>query len=309
MIKFLIKSLLFTLIILGILLFFSSKFKRKYNLKTDYLAAIIDKENRAKSIKADKILFVGGSNLAFGINSEEIEKQLNHKVVNLGLHAGLSLKFMLNQAQHLSQKGDIVILNLEYPLYLDNFNPDIDLIQFTQELYPASKKYYEFNLKEQLESEYERFKKYFEEQEFKVDSVFNRELFNNYGDNIGHLNKKPLVKLIDRQPIDLIEISNSIKLLQDFETACQAKGVLVYITFPCYPKSEFVGQNKERIIRLVDLLYKKTPGIKILGTPEENTFPDNYFYDTIYHLNAKGREFRTQILINDLKSVVTSANP
>src|SRR5258708_4132609 len=64
----------------------------------DYLGASAEKEKRENSISRPKIILVGGSNLAFGINSEIIEKEFKMPVVNMGLHAGLGLEFTLNEA-------------------------------------------------------------------------------------------------------------------------------------------------------------------------------------------------------------------
>ncbi|HEX7366410.1 MAG TPA: hypothetical protein VF273_04900 [Pelobium sp.] len=300
--KFLIKSLVFLLLISTVVFGFSITFKRKYDLKTDYLATLIDKEARLNSLDSNRLILVGGSNLAFGVNSAMIENALPLKVANLGLHAGLSLTFMINEASSLMKKGDIVVLNPEYPLYLDSFDPDIDLIQFANELYPASKAYYHFSVEEMLKGRYEKFKKFFQPDPFKVDSVFNREGFNKYGDNIRHLTRKPLAHLIDRKPINPIEVTKAVALLEKFSEKCQQKGVKVFITYPPYPKSEYVGKNKARIDALDVQLRQKTTAINFIDKPSDYVFPDSLFYDTIYHLNKYGREIRTKMLIEDLRS-------
>lgn len=302
--KFFLKSFLFVFLLAVILFYFSSKFERKYHKETDYLAALIDKESRLNNLNNNRLILVGGSNLAFGLNCELIEEKLPVKVSNLGLHAGLSLKFMINEVNSLMKSGDVIILNLEYPLYLNAFEPDIDLIQFTQEIYPKTKAYYQFNPLELFEARYEKFKKYFEEQDFKTDSVFNRKKFNKYGDNIGHLNKPSLLKLIDRKPIEPIEISNSLSILKDFYSNCKAKNVKVFIAYPSYPTSEFLGKNKERILELNQKLKEDLPEIPLINTPNRYVFTDDNFYDTIYHLNAKGRYKRTLLFIDDLKKVI-----
>lgn len=64
---------------------------RYYN--DNYDSILIDKVNRLKSIKEPKIILVGDSNLAFGINSKKIEDELEMSVVNLGLHNVLGNAF------------------------------------------------------------------------------------------------------------------------------------------------------------------------------------------------------------------------
>ncbi len=282
-------------------LFFSSRFQRQKNPHTDYLAALIDKENHLNSLDSNRLILVGGSNLAFGIDSRLMEKKLSKQVANLGLHAGLSLPFMLNEASHLMKTGDVVVLNLEYPLYLDNFDPDIDLIQFAQELYPIATNYYEFTPKEMMVARYEKFKKYFHPDVFYIDPVFNRQSFNTNGDDTAHLNKKSFTKLVDRKPIGTIKIGKATESLNEFADAASKVGVTVLLSYPPYPATEYLGKNKQRLIELDSELHRALEGIHFLNHPQEYLFPDNMFYDTIFHLNKDGRKKRTELLIKDLE--------
>ncbi len=61
-----------------------------------------------------RIVFVGGSNLAFGLDSKRIEDSFNLPVLNYGLHAGIGLKFMVDDVEQYVRKGDIVIFVPEY---------------------------------------------------------------------------------------------------------------------------------------------------------------------------------------------------
>lgn len=300
--KFILKSLLFLLLILSVVILFSVIFKRKYDIKTDYLAALIDKDQTLNSLDSNRLILVGGSNLAFGINSELIEEKLPLKVANLGLHAGLGLAFMVNEVSHQMKKGDVVVLVPEYPLYLNSFAPDIDLIQFANELYPASKEYYQFNPKQALIAKFEKFKKFFDPDVYQIDSVFNRQGFNKYGDNTGHLDKKPLAHLIDRKAIKPIEINSAVTLLNEFTAKCNTIGVKVLIDYPSYPKTEFVGKNKIRINTLDTQLRINLKNVVFLSKPKKYVFDDSLFYDTIYHLGREGREIRTNLFIEDLEN-------
>ena len=81
---------------------------------SQYMAAISDKHHRLSTVESPRIILVGGSNLAFSVDSEKIEKHFERPVVNMGLHAGLGLKFMLNEIQPALNGGDIVIIFPEY---------------------------------------------------------------------------------------------------------------------------------------------------------------------------------------------------
>ena len=55
----------------------------------DFLAAIIDKHQRLESFSTPVTIFAGGSNLAYGLDSDMLTQELQSPVVNLALHAGL----------------------------------------------------------------------------------------------------------------------------------------------------------------------------------------------------------------------------
>ena len=40
------------------------------------------------------------------------------------------------------------------------------------------------------------------------------------------------------------------------------------------------------------------------NSPETFAFESDYFYDTVYHLNGKGREKRTRIFLEELKDFI-----
>ncbi len=102
------------------------------------MAAMIDKHRTLDSLPSPKIIFVGASNLAFGLNCKIIEDSLKLPVVNMGLHGGLGLYFILNEGRSNIQKGDIVILSIEYYMSVKG---DPQLIKRTIDLYPPAAEY------------------------------------------------------------------------------------------------------------------------------------------------------------------------
>ena len=111
--KFILHSLFFMSIIALIILFSLFLIPNK-RIANNSLYANIDKHNRLDSLPSPKIVFVGGSNLAYGLNSKRVEDSLQMSVVNMGLHAGFGLKFILNEVKPYINKGDIVVLSPEY---------------------------------------------------------------------------------------------------------------------------------------------------------------------------------------------------
>ena len=54
-------------------------------------------------------MFVGGSNLAFGIDSREVEQRTGYRVVNMGMGFNMGLRFMLAVVRPHIHAGDVVV--------------------------------------------------------------------------------------------------------------------------------------------------------------------------------------------------------
>ena len=81
-----------------------------------YLSALQDKIERLESCIGNRILIVGGSNAAFGLNSQCIQQTTGLDTVNLGLHVSLGLPFYLETVRQHCRHGDVVVLTPEYEL-------------------------------------------------------------------------------------------------------------------------------------------------------------------------------------------------
>lgn len=99
--KFILKILLFFgLFILSAVLFtcFDILIIRNQYLGS-YQTSLTDKVRRLEEIEEPKVVLVGNSNVAFGIDSEKIEKAFDIPVVNLELHGDLGNAFHENIAK------------------------------------------------------------------------------------------------------------------------------------------------------------------------------------------------------------------
>jgi len=85
-----------------------------------YYVAMEEKIKRLEQLPSPKIILVGGSNVTFGVDSKRIESEFDLPVVNMSLHAGLGLEFMLNQLKNRTAKGDVVLIAPEYEHFIKN---------------------------------------------------------------------------------------------------------------------------------------------------------------------------------------------
>ncbi len=296
--KFLLRSLLFFTIIFVLIVVIN--FIGEWQLvKSTYMEAIVDKHQRVESINEPKILLVGGSNLAFGMDSKVLEQELKVPIVNMGLHAGLGLSFMIEEAKRSVEKGDVIILSLEYFLSTEG---NYRLKKQTSDFFPEAKRYYD-------QKPYEDFKMFFEttqsrlknlsfrskpKQPTVLDRIYSRGDFNPWGDMVGHLD----VTLKDKKPIEVYlpyRKWDGIEILNNFHTYVSNKGAQVFFVYPNFPKSHF-DNFKENIKKLqTDLDQNLT--IEILNTPEDFVFEDHNFFDTEYHLKRDAIKSRTLKLV------------
>ena len=294
--KFVLRLFIFSILVSSFL-FFLSFLRPENQTPSDYISAIIDKHTNLKRVKGHKIIFAGGSNLAFGINSKSIEDSLKVPVINLGLYGSLGMNFMINELKDCVQPGDIVFLSIEYFLSKDG---DYQLKKYVSSIYPPSRNYFTQNLyldfKNIFKTKQEEFKTFIDG--YKEYPAYSRKAFDEYGDAIAHLDMPSSTVLAGKVVLGYGEW-DGIELLNDFGKFCFKKNIPVYFLYPNFPKTEYKinFQAINSLKKQIDNDLK----IPVLNNPEDFVLADSCFYDTIYHLNKNGRKLRTERLIALLK--------
>ena len=138
-------------------------------------------------------------------------------------------------------------------------------------------------------------------------AVYQRDKFNEFGDEIGHLN---LESMDPNKMSDIGYIDDNAQLnqktndyLSDLVNYLKSKDVIVFYDFPSGRLSNFINTDNNKFDEVIDAL-KKIKGLIILSTPLERCYADNLFFDDYYHLNAEGRELRTKDLITAIKQYI-----
>lgn len=264
----------------------------------DYFQAIHDKHQRLINTESPHIILAGGSNLAFGIDSKTIQESLCITTVNFGLGVGIGLQRILDDITPLLHTGDILLIIPEYPF-------------FTSEWYGSAGAYeliidaHRYSLIAQPPF-YGLPSGFFTYAKNKIIALiphppnpllYTRDGFNEYGDYIKHLET-------ENQPIPPAEPLGNInaKYLSAFFRIADSlaeQGIQVLISYPSYEEVSY--KNSEDTILEIDAALRTKENITVISSPDNYCFPTEYFYNTVYHLNAKGREIRTTRLIEDLK--------
>ncbi len=276
--------------------------------KSDYMKGIVLKHNRIDSIQTPKIILAGGSNLAFGIDSKSIQDSLGMPVVNLALHAGLGLDFMLNELKYSIKENDIVFLSIEYFLSGEG---DYGMHQQAKRDYAPAGGFYSASPLEVLKYYIDHNRRNLKtllskspkgslggEENKEGDSIYSSNAFNSYGDVVSHLARQHHANLGGKEIMTDTKWPGVDKI-NEFCAYAKSKHVPVYYLFPNYPIDEY--QNNKTAIDHLQADINRRLSAPVLNEPATFLYPDSLFFDTVYHLTASGRHQRTDKLIQLLK--------
>lgn len=274
---------------------------------TFFLAAA-DKWRAAERAPAPKILIVGGSNTAFGVDSRALGNALGMPVVNLGLHAGLGLEYILDEARQFVEAGDIVVVSPEYEqFYGGQIWGRQQLVELAW-LHPPSLRF--MTTPRQISALAAGFPPVFQDRlrslwldirspgRQKGHAVYHRDAFNEHGDVISHLDVVT-DRVVEEMPLlrDTTDGFNPdvIRALDEFHDDVRDRGARAFVMLPTIPAHHY------RLRRdAVDAIYERLRDdgeAPVLGSPAEQVGPDDHFFDTAYHLSREGRAAQTRRLI------------
>jgi hypothetical protein len=291
--QFILKSKLFILISLSICtgIFLAIPLEKDH-----FLAELRVKKELLRSTSSPKMVFVSGSNLLFGFDSEKIAKKFKTNVVNYGFTLNLGIRNLADQIYPYLHSGDTFVLVLEYQHYGAGFyasdSPDLwYLIAYDPEIL----KY--FTAPQQILHLARSFP---ESIKFKIKyalsgkdaSAHRLEKFNTYGDYLDYGDTPK--REIGIPDWNVKNIPESFAYLVNLQKKLNEKNVTMKITFPPITKEAYEKNKLE-----IDTIYKKLLESKlpVCGTPESYIYPASGFYDDVYHLNTSMKEKRTNDII------------
>jgi len=297
--KFLRKLVLFTIpilvfIVLGLFLPATPRVSKSLLFSSIY------KDELLLHAESPRMIFVGGSNLSFGLDSKTIKDRLSVYPINTGVHASVGVRYMLENTIQYLKEGDIVVLALEYNhFYRDYEYGSEELLRAILDVAPS--KYKLLNMG-QVVNLVPYLPKYslskFKPTEyigFKESDVYSINSFNEFGDVYKHWELTPRTF----SPYKPIPGELNIEVIQNILTAqeqIQSKNATLLITYPGFQDASYEN-SFEQIEKVEDELEKN--GFMILGYPERYKMPSEMMFDTPYHLTKEGVDLRTRLFIED----------
>ena len=274
------------------------------------------KEACAESVPGRKIMVVAASGTALGVDAGEIEKELKIPTVNFGFTMPLH-RYIFVLAKKGLHDGDIVVLPLEYTLYLDNpynmeYMPYImaydylyfEDMKFTEKLrfifavdtYSLAKGVYY-----QLRPEPDR------KQEFKLEQMDARgDRTPNFYDK-DHINVHKLWGEVTPYIYPLatnVPSTEAQEVLRGFAEYCKAHHIQLYVTWPTLLRREASLSNEDAENLQKIAAFWTSCGVEVLGEPDEAFYEIGDYYDHATHLNQQGKEKYTRHLVDLLREKI-----
>lgn len=272
--------------------------------QVSYQSAIQDKFDVLMNTNEPKIIILGGSSAAFGINQQLIEMETGYKVVNLGVHADFGCVFYAELSKANINAGDIVLIGYEYgwneqgafssigtDLVMSGIDSKLEMYRYIPcRFWPSILGY----LPEYAEKKNEY---------IPIPSgCYTRTAFDKSGQMIyvrdGEL-RNYNEKDFGRVKIENAEISGeSIAYLGNYADYVYERGAKVYFIAPPLLKDALICDTS--LLRALADNEEMTIGIPYISDPVDYLYPGDLMYDTIYHCNNKGELVRTLQLIEDM---------
>jgi hypothetical protein len=280
----------------------------------------IDKQQLLRTTNAPRMIFIGGSGLIYGLDSPCVESAFDLPVINMGLHGGLGLRFMLSHVRPYIQPDDIVIVIPEYGVLARGYGfnaPTTAALVFTD----PRDKIDQISPRDYIEALQGFPSVAYNKVVFRPITRLNasqkpfaypppfywRQAVNSNGDIIAYLNVSKSLspdQLKDYPPLVRGNIDDSVAMLNDFTEYAVNHRAKVFMVFP--PIIDTRYQQYNAIITSIHNQLKQQLKMPILSSPSDYVYPINYFYDSPEHLTARGRKARTERLIEDLKQIQPS---
>lgn len=277
-----------------------------------FLGELKYKCERLQSVDTKKIVFVGGSSVAFGIDSALIAQEFpDYEVVNFGMYAALGTKTMLDLSRNYIGPEDIaVIIPEQQEQTLSMYFDGESMWQALDGAFGMLKEIPRENIGNLLGT-----LPYFSAQKWRCcltknplsgSGVYSRASFNEYGDldrEDAAFNKMP-DGYDANMPIefkkDMLE-EEFADYLNQYAKDLQEAGAIVWYHF-C-PMNALAVEETADVESYYHCLLQ-TLNFEISGNPRDCIMDAGWFYDTNFHLNCAGKTVYTKQLIKDMKAML-----
>ena len=174
---------------------------------TSHLFAKYKMDSLLRHVSSPRLILVGGSNISLSINSQIFRDSLEINPINTGISINIGLSYMLDNTLRHVRKNDIVIVSPEYDQFFNRVSlGGEDLVRT---VFDVSRKSV-FDLRPSQAINIAPLIPYYSLSKFKIreytsprdpSEIYDRDSFNEYGDNAKHWNL-PAQSVEPLKPLD-----------------------------------------------------------------------------------------------------------
>lgn len=305
--EFILKGLAF-FSILAITLAIPLFYLRDRVVAETLLGALPDKHEQLSRLSSPKIIFVGGSNASFGLDTRRIVDTFDMPAYNIGIQASIGLRFIMDDIKKYIQKGDILVLMPEYIQFSQDFSyGQSELVSILFDIYPEGRQHVspdQWLIISKYIPQYAALKlrNVAGLSVFETPRVYSRNSFNEFGDAYIHWDLKNETFSPDKSAPYQEKLDKEVfQFIAKFSADIGSLGATMVVLPPAYQQTSF--QNNERYIKQIETAFREI-NLPMLGGTARYKFPDSLMFDSPSHLNRKGVALRTSIAIEDLTGTV-----
>lgn len=278
-----------------------------------YYAELPELYRRLKTTEGKKLVVVGGSNIAFGVDAAQLEQTLDefgydYTVCPFGLYAAVGTSVMLELAEDCLREGDVVVLAIEPTA--ETFSTYFGATAFWKcaesapELLPALSNAkrsamagnYIGYLQERVEITRSDILP-------RAEGVYAKSSFDETGNMVfDRAGNTMLLGYDSTAPIDLaaVPIEDAFEeQVNNFCALAEQRGTQVVLSFSPMNRGA-MAESWEEAVYPWFLRLTETFDCPIISDPNDYIMDSGWFYDNNFHLNTAGAQMRTYNLACDL---------
>ena len=278
-----------------------------------YYAELAPLTERLDRADGNKIVLIGGSNIAFGVDVELLERLLADKgydytVCPYGLYAAVGCSAMLSLSERALKKGDLVILAVE-PTD-ETMSTYFGASAFLKCAEDAPWLLTRLNA-EQRRAALGNFVSYLQErlailrsgQLPEAEGVYSRAAFGGNG-NLDYPREGNIMALgfDTTEPVDLkaVQIEEAFaEQVSDYCRKAARKGAQVWLSFSPVDRSALAEDSEEALLAFFTRC-REAFACPVISDPGRYVLDAAWFYDSNFHLNSAGAQVRTVLLAEDI---------
>ena len=299
-------------IILIIALFLSIVAIPKDVFCDNYTNTLSTKYDTLTNTDSPKIIIITGSSAAFSLDGNMLADRTGMNVANTAIHAGIGALYETELSKANIGEGDIILLGYEWGWltsenYMDSFGTDLVMTGIDEKI--EMYRYVPFRKYKDVLGYLFTFANEKRTYGGADTGPYSRAAFSENGNTMEiQRDDSPVIAAYEKDPDDygIINFENpvisesTVSYLKKYKEYVESKGASLYwIGCPTYEAA--VQCDYSELQKAADQVEAQI-GISYISNPVDYVFPGEYMYDTIYHTNTRGMEYRTELLIEDLKN-------